>query len=366
MKKIFLTALVASMAMFVACGSDSSSSPTGYSGSGQLSQKSVAAFFPTGYKTEDVVAWFATDVQTINDGEQTKTLLDAVYLFKDGSFVATESKLKIKSGKTTLSNDIATTGTWTGTGKDFENGSFVISFVFYSEDGTTQDMTLPIEIKNGVFTMSPQKDYPLTFKLQASKVPTPAESGEVVEKTDSGTNSSNANDVCSVTVSGNTVTRTIKMDGVVEVMSATINGEEIIFTMDGESATEPREGVTLAELKADAEESCVELKRYIDNGEFDYDDDEDGDGYDDDEEEEDAVAPAIPNVTCEVVVGDNSVSAVASMMGYSSTTVFTLTDSGYTVLFEGDNEPMNISTPTPTTMDELKSIAESTCEAYKQ
>ena len=67
MKKLFFIALVASMAMLAACGSDSSSSPTGASGSGQLSSKSVAAFFPTGYKTEDVVAWFATDVQTVNE-----------------------------------------------------------------------------------------------------------------------------------------------------------------------------------------------------------------------------------------------------------------------------------------------------------
>ena len=231
MKKLFFIALVASMAMLAACGSDSSSSPTGASGSGQLSSKSVAAFFPTGYKTEDVVAWFATDVQTVNEGNQTKTLLDAVYLFKDGSFVATESKLKVKSDKTTLSNDIATTGTWSGTSNDFQNGSFEISFVFESENGSTQDMTLPIEIKNGVFTMSPMGDYSLTFKLQSSKVPTPAETGDIVEKADSGTNSSNANEVCSVTSSGNTVTMVAKMDGVVSQMSATIDGEYIVYTI---------------------------------------------------------------------------------------------------------------------------------------
>ena len=270
MKKLFFIALVASMVMLAACGSDSSSSPTGYSGSGQLSPKSVAAFFPTGYKTEDVVAWYATDVETVNDGKQTKTLVDAVYLFKDGSFVATESKLKVKSDKTTLSNDVATTGTWSGASNDFQNGSFVISFVFYSEDGTTQDMTLPIEIKNGVFTMSPMGDYSLTFKLQASKVPTPAESGEVVEKADSGTNSPNANEVCSVTSSGNTVTMVAKMDGVVSQMSATIDGEYIVYTIDGRSETQPRDGVTLAQLKAEADESCEEMKRYA----ADYDNDD--------------------------------------------------------------------------------------------
>ena len=349
-------ALVASMAMLAACGSDSSSSPTGYSGSGQLSPKSVAAFFPTGYKTEDVVAWFATDVETVNDGEQTKTLVDAVYLFKDGSFVATESKLKVKSDKTTLSNDIATTGTWSGTSNDFQNGSFVISFVFYSEDGTTQDMTLPIEIKNGVFTMSPMGDYSLTFKLQASKVPTPAESGEVVEKADSGTNSPNANEVCSVTSSGNTVTMVAKMDGVVSQMSATIDGEYIVYTIDGRSETQPRDGVTLAELKAEADESCEEMKRYA----ADYDDDDD-DYYDDGEE---TSAPDISGMTCEVRIGDNSVAVVTSMMGYSSTTVYTLTDSGYMITYEGeDEEPFEV--PTPMTMEGLKSMAESTCEAFK-
>ena len=363
MKKLFFIALVASMAMLAACGSDSSSSPTGASGSGQLSSKSVAAFFPTGYKTEDVVAWFATDVQTVNEGNQTKTLLDAVYLFKDGSFVATESKLKVKSDKTTLSNDIATTGTWSGTSNDFQNGSFEISFVFESENGSTQDMTLPIEIKNGVFTMSPMGDYSLTFKLQSSKVPTPAETGDIVEKADSGTNSSNANEVCSVTSSGNTVTMVAKMDGVVSQMSATIDGEYIVYTIDGRSETQPRDGVTLAQLKAEADESCEEMKRYAaDYDNDDYEDDYDDDDYYDDGEE--TSAPDISGMTCEVRIGDNSVAVVTSMMGYSSTTVYTLTDSGYMITYEGENEePFEV--PTPMTMEGLKSMAESTCEAFK-
>ena len=145
MKKIFLLALAASLSLFVACGDDSSSPSGGGSGTEQLSEESVKAFFPTGYKTEDVVAWYASDVKTINDGDQKKIMVDAVYLFKDGTFIATESKLKVKSnGDKKLSNEIAAKGTWAGTVEDYANGTFTVSF---DMEGT--NMTMPLEVKNG-------------------------------------------------------------------------------------------------------------------------------------------------------------------------------------------------------------------------
>lgn len=190
MKKTLVFGLALAMGMLVGCGDDSSSNPSnpadpgsvdpgkGSASSGTEVTESLAAFFPTGYKAEDVVAWYTSNVDTVLEKDQTKLLLDAVYLFKDGSFLATESKLKIKSDVAKLSTGIATTGTWTGAKNDFENGSFEISFVFKSEDGSTQDMKLPIEIKNGKFTLSPMGDTELTFTLMSSKVPTPSEPSE--------------------------------------------------------------------------------------------------------------------------------------------------------------------------------------------
>ena len=198
MKKSLVFGLALAMGMLVGCGDDSSSNPSNPadSGSGEPGKggdtdvsETLAAFFPTGYKAEDVVAWYKSDVDTILDKDQTKLYVDAVYLFKDGSFLATESKLKIKSDVTKLSTGIATSGTWTGAKNDFENGSFEISFVFKSEDGRTEDMKLPIEIKNGKFTLSPMGDRELTFTLVTSGVPA---SSEPSEKTiDSKTTDSN-------------------------------------------------------------------------------------------------------------------------------------------------------------------------------
>ena len=265
MKKIFLFALATSMAFFVACGDDSSSSPSGGSGKTQISEESVKAFFPTGYKTEDVVAWYASDVETRNDKGQTKTTVEAVYLFKDGTFIATESQLKVKSDNTKkFSNEVATKGTWTSTDNDFENGSFEITFNVDDEE-----ITWPLTVQNGSMTVAPPGDQAMTFKLQSSSVPTPADAGEIVEEADNGNNS---DDVCYVTTSGNSVTMTATYEGRTEVVTATIKGDQIEVDINGSTRLEPRDGTTLSELKSSAEKSCEELKDIVANG-YNYDDD---------------------------------------------------------------------------------------------
>ena len=214
MKKTLVFGLALAMGMLVGCGDDSSSNPSNPADSGSVDPgkssassgtevtEFLAAFFPTGYKAEDVVAWYTSNVDTILEKDQTKLLLDAVYLFKDGSFLATESKLKIKSDVTKLSTGIATTGTWTGAKNDFENGSFEISFVFKSEDGRTEDMKLPIDIKNGKFTLSPMGDTELTFTLMSSKVPTPSEPSEkTIDTKTTDPNSSSSGSTSSENVS---------------------------------------------------------------------------------------------------------------------------------------------------------------------
>ena len=106
MKKALFLAMAISMGLMVGCD-DSSTSPNNSSNIKGNSAESVSAFFPTGYKASDVVAWYATDVETVQDNDAVKTMVDAVYLFKDGTFLATESKLKVKSDKTKFSNEIA-------------------------------------------------------------------------------------------------------------------------------------------------------------------------------------------------------------------------------------------------------------------
>lgn len=357
MKKIFLLALAASLSLFVACGDDSSGSPMGGGlGTEQLSEESVKAFFPTGYKTEDVAAWYATETQILPDGDQTKTSLNAVYLFKDGSFIVTESAQKVKSnGSKKLSNEIVAKGTWAGTVEDYANGTFTVSF---DMEGT--NMTMPLEVVNGILSISPDGNVAMTFKLQSSTVPTPTEAGETVEKADSGSNSSKSDEVCSVTTSGNSVTMTVNMDGEKEVMTITLDGDQIVATVNGETQILPSEGMTFAELKQSAYETCEELNSIANDNDYDY-------GWDDDYDyDEDNYAPS--DYTCNVVVGDNAVKVVIGVAGYSSTTIYTLTDAGYMVSYEGDGldglEPIEV--PTPMTMEELKLMGDESCKAVNE
>jgi hypothetical protein len=367
MKKIFLLALATSLSLFVACGDDSSGSPMGGgSGTEQLSEESVKAFFPTGYKTEDVAAWYATETQILPDGDQTKTSLNAVYLFKDGSFIVTESTQKVKSnGSKKLSNEIVAKGTWTG-GDDFANGTFTVSFGVGDEN-----VTMPLEVVNGILSISPDGNVAMSFKLQSSTVPAPTEAGEVVEKADSGSNSSKSDEVCSVTTSGNSVTMTVDMDEEHYVMTATLDGDQIVATVNGETQILPSEGNTFADMKQSAYETCEELNSIANDNDYDYGWDDDYDysndyGWDDDYDyDEDNYAPS--DYTCDVIVGDNSVKVVISMGDISSATIYSLTDSGYMISYEADGldlEPTEI--PTPMTMEELKLMGDESCKAVNE
>ena len=133
-------------------------------------EQEVAAFFPVGYKAADVVAWYATDLGTDVEKDRTKHYIDAVFLFKDGTFLATECQLKEKPDRTTFEKKIAMTGTWEGLDDGFENGSFEVEF-----EGTK----MPLEIVDGVFSINPEGDRGMTYTLMSSDVPEASEPVDV-------------------------------------------------------------------------------------------------------------------------------------------------------------------------------------------
>ena len=133
-------------------------------------EQEVAAFFPVGYKAADVVAWYATDLGTDVEKDRTKHYIDAVFLFKDGTFLATECQLKEKPDRTTFEKKIAMTGTWEGLDDGFENGSFEVEF-----EGTK----MPLEIVDGVLSINPEGDRGMTYTLMSSDVPEASEPVDV-------------------------------------------------------------------------------------------------------------------------------------------------------------------------------------------
>ena len=133
-------------------------------------EQEVAAFFPVGYKAADVVAWYATDLGTDVEKDRTKHYIDAVFLFKDGTFLATECQLKEKPDRATFEKKIAMTGTWEGLDDGFENGSFEVEF-----EGTK----MPLEIVDGVFSINPEGDRGMTYTLMSSDVPEASEPVDV-------------------------------------------------------------------------------------------------------------------------------------------------------------------------------------------
>ena len=133
-------------------------------------EQEVSAFFPVGYKAADVVAWYATDLGTDVEKDRTKHYIDAVFLFKDGTFLATECQLKEKPDRTTFEKKIAMTGTWEGLDDGFENGSFEVEF-----EGTK----MPLEIVDGVFSINPEGDRGMTYTLMSSDVPEASEPVDV-------------------------------------------------------------------------------------------------------------------------------------------------------------------------------------------
>ena len=295
MKKSLFVALAISMGLMIGCD-DSSTSPNNSSNtnannssninggsSGQVTAETVSAFFPTGYKTADVVAWYATDAETVQDNDAVKTMVDAVYLFKDGTFLATESKLKVKNnGTTKFSNGIAATGTWSGS-DDFENGTFQISFEMEG-----QNVTMPLQMVNGSMTINPDGGRAMTFKLKKSSVPTPSSEVNTEVKNDSGNNlgtdsgneetPQNAEpgsiDVkCNVTTEGSTVIVKGSATGMTDAGKPLSESFESTMTLDGDVVylrdessegvfldTVPSNGATLSDIVAESEAMCEELK----------------------------------------------------------------------------------------------------------
>lgn len=129
----------------------------------------VTPFFPTGYNAEDVVAWYASGLDTLVESSQTKIMVIAVYLLKDGSYVVTESKVKYKTDRTVIEKEVSTTGTWSGSGEDYRNGNFEI---------TVEDMVMPIEIVDGSFVIEGEES-PMAFSLMTSDVPEPSEPSKI-------------------------------------------------------------------------------------------------------------------------------------------------------------------------------------------
>jgi hypothetical protein len=129
----------------------------------------VTPFFPTGYNAEDVVAWYATGLETLVESSQTKVMVIAVYLLKDGSYVVTESKVKYKTDRTVVEKELSATGAWSGSGEDYQNGSFEM---------TVEGMVMPIEIVDGSFVIEGEES-PMAFSLMTSEVPEPSEPSKI-------------------------------------------------------------------------------------------------------------------------------------------------------------------------------------------
>lgn len=201
MKKYLFLAMVLSVGTFVACGDDSSSGPSDStttessssteevsssagekttpdenvsSSSGEASTTKVSAFFPEGYDADKVVAWYVTDEIVSEEKGQTRTLVDAVYLFEDGTFIVGEQKVKTKNKISTYENEVVAEGTWVGSKDNVKNGSLTI---------VLHEMKVPIQIKNGKFTISPFGDESLDFTLVESAVP---DAEPVTKENDSG------------------------------------------------------------------------------------------------------------------------------------------------------------------------------------
>ena len=173
MKNHFFLAIAISMGMLVGCGDSSSDSPTNPNtkddyGS-DISDKtgSVTAFFPAERSASDVVAWYATDVETESREGVTLTYVSAVYLFNDGSFIVTESQLRDSKG---YHKGVVAEGGWSGS--DYSNGIIEI---------TMNGNKLPLEIKNGKFSINPDGEGDMHYTLMTSSVPKASDGGSSVE-----------------------------------------------------------------------------------------------------------------------------------------------------------------------------------------
>ena len=66
---------------------------------------------------------------------------------------------------------------------------------------------------------------------------------------------------------------------------------------------------------------------------------------------------------CDVSSTENSVTVVTSLAGYSATTTYTITETGYNIKSEADGmEPTSTDVPTQVTIDDLKKMGDDTCK----
>lgn len=173
MKKALFLAMAISMGLMIGCGDSSSDSPTNpntkddYGTDVSDKTGSVTAFFPAERSASDVVAWYATDVETESREGVTLTYVSAVYLFNDGSFIVTESQLRDSKG---YHKGVVAEGGWSGS--DYSNGIIEI---------TMNGNKLPLEIKNGKFSINPDGEGEMHYTLMKSDVPKPSNGGSGVE-----------------------------------------------------------------------------------------------------------------------------------------------------------------------------------------
>lgn len=174
MKKQLFLAIAISMGMLVGCGDSSSDSPT--SPTNPITKDdngtdvgSVSAFFPAELNASDVVAWYATDVETESREGVTLAYVSAVYLFNDGSFIVTESQWRDSKG---YHKGVVAEGGWSSGGSDYSNGIIEI---------TMNGNKLPLEIKNGKFSINPDGEGEMHYTLMKSDVPKPSSGGSGVE-----------------------------------------------------------------------------------------------------------------------------------------------------------------------------------------
>ena len=117
----------------------------------------VPAFFPKAYADKTVVAWYSYE-----ESISVQTLVQAVFLFSDGTLVVTENKVFAQEVQENPERYIMATGSYTLEGKsNYENGQATVILVperkvsAYINDGK-----LTIEISTFTFTKRDNKDVP--------------------------------------------------------------------------------------------------------------------------------------------------------------------------------------------------------------
>ena len=118
---------------------------------GVQSVTAIPAFFPTGYKADNVVAWYSC---AENDVSASKYKTLAIFLFNDGTFISTKHKI---SADGTIERVIEQSGSYTlKTAGEYKNNTGTATI------GTE---TTTYTIENGTFTLTGGED---SFTLQSN------------------------------------------------------------------------------------------------------------------------------------------------------------------------------------------------------